>query len=790
MRTLLLCGVLAFLVSPQAGAQALRDSNLPIVLLETDGQEIPNEPKIDARMRIVYRGDGERTALSDAGTPEFLVYDGKIGIERRGQSSNDIFPKLQYALETREEDRSNRNVGLLGLPSENDWILNGPYSDKSLMRNALAYDLARATGQYAPRTRFVEVLLNNNYIGVYLLIERIKRDANRVDIARLRPEEIADEPLSGGYIFRIDKDASSENSFRSIQDVNGRSIRYQYFEPSAREIQPEQKTYLQNFVGAFERMMAQADYANPTDGYPQWLDLSTFVDYVIVNELARNVDAYRLSTYLHKDRDRNGGKLRAGPVWDFNLGFQNVNYAAGDQIEGWHLPRGPGAGDFFQTPFWWAPLFQDPNFQTLFAGRWRALRAGSFALDSLYARVDAYAANLEEAQTRNFQRWNVLGQYVWPNADGSQLRTTYQSEVEFLRNWLRARSQWMDFSVGATACASGVVISEIQYNPADSTAGGDWIELHNPTDEPISLAGWTLRDGNTPVAYSFPNTPEIAPGGFLVLAENLERFAQAFPDGPSPDDQLPFGLNNGGELITLYDAEQCLTSHIWYDDEAPWAVEADGQGATLVLTDPMADPALPFNWQPSETENGTPGAANSQAAVPIEAFSVDVSDRSVSLTWDLTDPAWAVVVELATEASAFRPVGEPLPGLTQATLADLTVGTYRVRLRAQQPDASVRYSNVLEFEIVDSGSALRLSPPYPNPTASGARVSVSSNTGSRTRLVLYDPLGRSVRVVFDEVLEIGRSEEIDIPTAGLASGVYLLRLEATTETVSRRLVVR
>ena len=157
--------ILGFLVSTPAEAQILTSSQLPIVIIDTDGSEIPDEPKIMAYMGVIDNGPGVLNNVDDA----FNAYDGYIGIELRGSSSQ-MYPKKQYAVETREADGSNLNVSLLGMPSENDWILNGPFSDKSLIRNVLTYTLTRQMGWYATRTRFCEVIINGDYRGLYVLM--------------------------------------------------------------------------------------------------------------------------------------------------------------------------------------------------------------------------------------------------------------------------------------------------------------------------------------------------------------------------------------------------------------------------------------------------------------------------------------------------------------------------------------------------------------------------------------------------------------------------------------------
>ena len=437
--------ILANVLYLRSGEVHFESSNLPIVVIDTHGQTIPDAYRIVADMGIIYNGPGERNRLSDP----FNNYNGKISIELRGSSSQ-MFPKKQYALETEYENGENLNVSLLGLPSENDWILNGPYSDKSLIRNVLIYRLARDMGRYASRTRFCELVLNGDYRGVYILMEKIKRDKHRVHIAKLKPDEISGDDLTGGYIIKIDKLAGENvGGWTSIFPPYPESkhrIFYQYHYPKPDKIVDPQKKYIQDYVFDFEKTMFSPDYQNKQKGYYSKVDLGSFVDYFILNEISRNVDGYRLSAFLYKDKDSNDSRLHAGPIWDFNLAFGNADYYHAYSPQGWQVEINHDTqfidwDDPFQVPFWWAKLVADSVFMKRVIGRWLVLRSNALSQDRLFSLIDSYADTLNEAQARNFQRWPVLGTHVWPNYF---VGTTYQEEIDYLKSWIEQRLNWMD----------------------------------------------------------------------------------------------------------------------------------------------------------------------------------------------------------------------------------------------------------------------------------------------------------------------------------------------------------
>lgn len=421
----------------------LESSNLPIVIINTNGQTIPNSYKITADMGIIYNGPGERNYVTDS----LNHYNGKIGIELRGSSSQQ-FPKKQFAVETRDSAGENLNIFLLGLPAENDWILYAPYSDKSLIRNVLLYNLSNKIGQYASRGRFCELVLNDEYRGVYVLFEKIKRDQNRVNISELNPDEISGDDLTGGYIIKIDKRDGEEvdgwySAYSPIASTYYK-IYYQYHYPRPDDIVPEQKTYIKNYLDKFEDMMFAIDYFNPVTGYRSWVDVSSFVDFFLLNEISKNVDGYRLSTFYYKDKDSDDPLLYIGPVWDFNLAFGNANYYQGWKTDAWQVEINSLPDfqyDYAKIPFYWERLMNDTYFISQVVNRWSELRASTFSNESINSYIDETVSYLNEAQQRNFERWPILDEYVWPNY---AVNITYENEISWLKNWIMQRTDWMD----------------------------------------------------------------------------------------------------------------------------------------------------------------------------------------------------------------------------------------------------------------------------------------------------------------------------------------------------------
>ena len=427
-------------------AVVLTSSNLPIVVIDTRGVTIPDDPKISASLKIYNRGNGIRNFLTDA--PQF---NGNCGIEVRGSSSQQ-FPKKSYGFETWSINGTSIDTSLLGMPSESDWILNANYTDKSFLRNVMAYQLWHDMGHYSTRYHFVELIVNNQYQGIYILSEKIKRDKNRLNIAKLSNTQNSGDELTGGYIFKVDKQTGSggsgwNSSYLPLANAGGQKIFFMFEYPSETDITSQQKIYLQSQVFNFETALKSSNFADTVNGYRKYASEKTFIDYFLVNEISKNVDGYRISTYLNKERDSKGGKIRMGPVWDYDIAWHNANYCEGDLTTGWAY-QFPCTDDYWQVPFWWSRLLEDPLYKNHLACRWQNLRQTTLSNAWFDHYIDSIAGQLNEAQVRNFTQWPILGIYVWPNP--WPYPSTYQGEVNALKTWIHNRLSWLDNNMPGT----------------------------------------------------------------------------------------------------------------------------------------------------------------------------------------------------------------------------------------------------------------------------------------------------------------------------------------------------
>lgn len=430
-------------------------TSLPVVHIRTGGEEITEE------------GISAILGIADSSSNGFLdssrAFSGRAKVEVHGHSSS-WFPKKSYEIGLRDTAGKEAKASLLGMSRESGWMLIASYTDKSCLRNAFGYAMSRAAGRYAPRARFVEVVVDSSYDGIYLLTEKIQRSDNRVAVHKLDSSDTAGPALEGGYILRIDRDDA--NGWWSSRDDR---VYYQHYYPKIDKIRPQQLAYIRGFVEGFESMMASDTFARSGGGYHRWIDEGSFQDFLLLQELVRNIDGYRMSSFLSKDRDSLGGKLQAGPVWDLDLAGGLPDYFDGWKVDGWEYQWDARANnDGGAIPFWWPKLANETGFRSRLGCRWKSLRRGEWSDSKWNARFDSLRSLASGAQSRNFQRWPILNEQVWPE---KYVAGSWTGEVDTLRNWLRARIRWIDSQF--PNCTDGISKTLQQPGLADFRQEGD-----------------------------------------------------------------------------------------------------------------------------------------------------------------------------------------------------------------------------------------------------------------------------------------------------------------------------
>lgn len=432
-------------------SQSLSVSNLPIIRINTKTRVIQDEPKIPVVMELFDKGNGQLNQLSASPTLTTVA-----GIEFRGSTSQADFyflpglVKKPYGIElwTDSTGVNAKRLSLIQMPEESDWVLNASYNDRSFMRDFLAHQIAGRLGLLNSETKFVELVINNEYRGVYMLMEKIKQGKNRVPISDLYPTENAGDDVTGGYLLKIDKTSGSPSTTWKSNYTSGISAtqkcEFQIEYPKFGIITQQQINYIRNYINNWEQKLMTEDMNDPKASFRDFMDIPSFVNYFILNEVTRNVDGYRLSSYLYKDKESLGGKIKMGPAWDFNIAFGNADYLNGWKTDGFvykAMETDAGSKDYWQVPFWWNKLIQDASFRKALASRWKAVRSSFLNTNTLYASIDSAQVVLKDPLTRNFQKYPLMGKKIWPNY---YVGATLSDEVNWLKNWMQGRLTWLD----------------------------------------------------------------------------------------------------------------------------------------------------------------------------------------------------------------------------------------------------------------------------------------------------------------------------------------------------------
>ena len=545
-----------------AGFSLAQTYDLPILFVDTKGKCLDNKvtEKIPATMRVL---DGKTNNVADSA--KGTLYD--IGIKVRGQSSA-MFPKPGYSIEIRDEKGEGMDVSMFNLPPADDWVLHGPYVDKSMLRNALAYWLFRQAGRYAPRTKHFDLYINGVYRGVYVMIEKIKRGKYRVNVSKLKETDIAGDSLTGGYIWAFDKVGTNtggggSNNQGGIQaegfnTSDGLNVIMHY--PKKANLQKEQEEYLKKYLNDLEGLFKNGGSGK---GYDKYVDVGSAVDYVLHQEVTNNADSYWCSFFLHKPKDKGGkdgkefkeGKVTLGPPWDFNLAMSNGSqpengggngggmwgggwgggFGGGfgsSGTTGWQIENSSKAGGgmmgmgggSLKAPNWLLKMWKDNDYQSELKKRWAELRSGVWHSKTLDVYLDSMKTYLKDAADRNFKRWPNLGQssgqgdkdpqpmkYCNGGSSGGMgipmggyNATTWDGEVEHLRKKMKERMQWMDQQLGFTEPAQAIVTEPIIHEP-------DW--QNDKKDEPD-------EPGPGPLNLQERDLGRLSPTNYFVVNDN------------------------------------------------------------------------------------------------------------------------------------------------------------------------------------------------------------------------------------------------------------------------------
>jgi hypothetical protein len=691
---------------------------------------ITKEDKLLATMRI------ENAYGSNYDEKE--LYNGLIEISGRGNSTWTM-PKKPYNLDLVDDEGEDNPAPLLGMPADEEWAIIANYSDKSLLRIPFAYYMGNAIGmEYSPRTRFAEVYLNNEYLGLYCLCEKIKKADDRVDVKKLtdKAEDQVEPNITGGYIVEVTPPGRIEPDEKYVTSDRGISYVFKY--PKKKKITNEQIAWFGQYINTVESVLYGPDFKDPEKGYRQYIDVPSFVDYYIINDLAKNGDAnFFSSVFLYKDR---GGKLKMGPIWDFDIAFGNVNYNLDATIEnGFYIKQGR----------WFNRLVQDEYFQQKVTERFDQLKP---LFDSMPAKIVAAADSLKStgAIDRNFQKWPILGSYVWPNFP--PYPGTYDGEIRRLTDWFKSRVEWMNI-----------------YLPADK-------------------AEQCLRLQNTRPHISIVNTDEFDTGAITQI-KATRGYNKYFWNGKEQISDTMV-INPGGKYwVQVEDDQGCkslISDTLYYIKKAEIIVDSSVfayEGTPKPLYTSTIPKGLPvkFTYSGDSTTPITPGEYEVKAVIN-SSFYKDSITTSLSIKKAQQHivfpqlPSLIYVsnnVQMNATASSGLPVQYIVSGngiIKENKLEASAVG--QLKIQAIQPGNQF-------YEAADTLSQ-QVWAEYPNnfnkniqifPAPFNNSVTVIYPYAEQTHLAIYTSRGKRLK----EYLLTGKKAILNL--GFLAKGVYIFHFE-------------
>jgi len=734
------------------------DSNLPLVIVNQFDDIL--HPEGHYRSTVYFSViDRDRDGRARLLTDELHLHS-RSESNYRGTSSL-AFPKKQFGVRLIDDEDENRNEPLLGLPAENNWIMHAPWDDRTLIRNAIAYQVSSDMGRYAPRTRFVELFLHDgndpvtrsHYHGVYMLVERIKWDDNRVDIEKLTSQDNSEPEITGGYILNFE--AGREYHIESTT----RGTRFALVRPQHEDITPQQHSWIENYLGELESALFGGNYRDPVQGYAAFLDPESFIDHHLITETFKEMDGYRLSTFMYKDR---GGRMIMGPVWDYNLSLGNYTTTEGwngHDPTGWYYTHVP---DDWYLNGWYNRLFQDPAFQSRYRERWWELRQGAFATDHIVNMIYRYVDKLGEAIDRNFERWDILGEDVWQwSREGFD---TYDEEIDYMVNWIETRLDWIDSQMGQPP--ADLETAHLRYfwyfgtgmmNNTPFELIDAWFSLSNRARIRFqsALGGYPFNEEHPSwrkASMERRNNPTS------LNYRPLGNEGRPYDAGSMRGLQIkqPF-KGDGGENTLIFDVPTTGLENVLFRFAA-----VDEGAADALLVD--------YSNEPDDTGWTTEGLISSRLSLSREYQEYEVYFGHIPEVHN--NPDFKIRIRFDGE-HLYADRGN------RVTFNNISVDTLFMEV-----STSAEY----DAETDQGIQSFRLDQNYPNPFNPATTISFTLPESSEVTLTVYNAIGQRIVTLVDRQKDAG-SHSVTFDASELASGFYVYRIQAADFVKTRKMML-
>ena len=408
-------------------------TNLPIVFINTDGEQVERNEYITARMKIIDNFDGENYGDTLAHPHQEVDFEGYVALKYRGMSSYGCSPKKSYAIRALDKPLSDggkkKKSKLLSMRKGKKWALKAVHIDKSMIRDALSFELARPWMEFVPQQRFCEVIIDGIYRGIYALSEQITADRLKIE----KPGESGDA-LTGGYLLQIDRREKEGAYLSKYWDVG---YRYEY--PDSEKISSSQREYVNHLIDEIESSML----VKPELKFADYIDIYSMIDCQLVVEFSCNTDSYNQSTFFYKTVDSNDSRIKFC-VWDFDLAYGNGSKTNFIKPNIWVY------NSYDSRRFWWTEAMENVEYSEMVRQRWRQYRQTNFSNEHIEQIIDSLTNVLTVggAERRNSDAWIIWHGTDWrgPNKICAEkyLSTSYDEEIEFVKEWIKRRLYFMD----------------------------------------------------------------------------------------------------------------------------------------------------------------------------------------------------------------------------------------------------------------------------------------------------------------------------------------------------------
>jgi hypothetical protein len=480
IKTIFICTLALFALFHVDVSAQFVSSNLPIIIIDTEGSTIQDEPKTNVKFQIIYDENG---SINDKNSINYY-YDGFAGVEYRGSFSQN-FPKKNISLELRSDTTNNDedNVELFGIAKESDWVSVANYNERSHLKNTLSYEFFRRSGAWAPHTMYCELIINNEYQGLYTFTERIKRDKNRVDIKKLDEDDDSPYDITGGYLIVNNDNDQADDGWSSYNGPQKKTFEISH----PKNPTSIQKDYIENYFGDFEDALNSSNFRDTLTGFRKYIDIESFTRSIIFQELSKSSDAYYRSQYFFKDRN---GKLNAGPIWDFDFAYGR-RFFGYDNPRDWRLIS-PGNPPLF----WYEKFNKDCEFMDHIRNVYAQYRSSILTPQDVFAYIDSVNTLLSASAARDNAKWH------------SAKSDDFDDVVQDLKTWIGQRIEWMDDNIHNLTENSPVLTSSLSVqnrneivdfsvNACMSSSTITW-ELSNEYEK--STLPFTSRDISIPIS--------------------------------------------------------------------------------------------------------------------------------------------------------------------------------------------------------------------------------------------------------------------------------------------------